>query len=118
MANLEDLKRMLAQYSKTYRHPDRPEFTVTIPFDLFPERGTSNPKELTWPSKWPAAENPGVYAMLDEKYSVLYVGKTSLGNTLGRRSSSTERAPDFSRPGFIFPLTRLPRISILPMDIL
>jgi hypothetical protein len=76
------------EYSDTYRHPDRDPLEISDEYDLFPSIGTDDPACSGWPDTYPKANRQGVYLISDKDRKLLYVGKASLGNTLGARLSS------------------------------
>jgi excinuclease UvrABC nuclease subunit len=59
-------------------------------YDLFPRpaRKSQVPVSAAWPDEWPHNSRQGVYAILDDALTVLYVGKASMRNVIGSRLSS------------------------------
>ena len=80
-----DLHAGIEQYQSKYRREDLPSLVVSGLYDLFSERGSDQQISLRWPDPWQSAVSAGVYIMLDEGLSILYVGKASLRNSLGSR---------------------------------
>ena len=76
MSTLTDIKAAIEDFN--HRFP-RPELTLSVsdPYDLF----------TSFFSKYPNADQPGVYILLDEAGTVLRIGKASCGRTLGCRLS-------------------------------
>ena len=97
MAYLSDLKKELARYSRSYRHPKLPPLGLSGLYALFPEKYKKLPKEVTarWPDDdWPNGDKPGVYIFLDSKLSVLYIGKTTMWSSLKQRLGAYFRYSD------------------------
>lgn len=90
MKSLNDLQQSVITYQTEYRNPRQPVFAFSRLYDLFPERMESVARmaEFKWPQKWPFAEFAGVYAVLAEDLTVLYVGKASLRSNIGKRLST------------------------------
>ena len=66
-------------YQSKYRNPSLPEFEISGYYDL----------KKDWPDGyWPHNERTGCYIILGTNEEILYVGKASLGSTIGRRLSS------------------------------
>lgn len=86
MLPIETVLHEVKEYSSKYRHPSLPQFIVSELYDLFPDPSCSD--LLKWPHPYPQAENQGVYLIMSEQKSVLYIGKASMNNTLGSRISS------------------------------
>ena len=87
---LDDLKSRVAEFNNTYRRPEFQPLEVSAAYDCSPEKGDPIVRcEGQWPDDyWPNAWSAGIYGILDEELQLLYVGKASLGSTLGSRLSS------------------------------
>ena len=70
------LQEAVAAYHATYRHPDLPALTV------HPALGV----QAWWGS--PESARPGCYAYFDAAGQILYIGKASMGATLGSRMAA------------------------------
>jgi hypothetical protein len=92
MKTFADFKREVSNYHEKYRHPSRAPLTVSGLYDLAPGRSPhppTEPAEWTWPSgEWPNAWKAGVYVVMADDLTVLYVGKASLASTIGSRLGS------------------------------
>jgi GIY-YIG catalytic domain len=85
----------VADYQKTYRHPDLHPLEVSGLYDLFPQEPTAVNAQFRWPEdQWPNAKKPGVYLIWDSDMSLRYVGRTTL---LGKRLHNYFR--DSAGPG-------------------
>jgi hypothetical protein len=76
---LEEFKRKLDDYERTFRHPDRKRFDRSGLYALSPE--TTVPTEKHWDEEWPNSNRAGIYVIFGNS-RVLYVGKA---RKLGRR---------------------------------
>jgi hypothetical protein len=81
---LKDLVNEVAHYSECYRHPDFPSLNLSNLYDLFPPN-KDGLEDMCWPAFWPSGDSPGVYAILDEKHKLIYIGKASMGSSISRR---------------------------------
>jgi len=90
MRGLPEARKELDRYSRSYRHPKLPALQLSDVYALFPANYARLPKGVTagWPDKWPNADSPGVYLILDRQLNISYIGKASMGSTLGARLSS------------------------------
>lgn len=79
--------KALIEYQTKYRHPAQPEFEVGDVVHLFPnEQLASGTAGISlWTSRWPHDESAGVYLIYSEAQELLYIGKCSMGQVLGRR---------------------------------
>jgi len=88
-SNISDFKEKLISYCEKFRHPSLTKFGDTKIYDLFPrsKNGCLVSDEIheAWPSKFPYADSPGVYAFLNDRGIVEYIGKA---NNLGKRLCS------------------------------
>ena len=83
---LENLETKVAEYCRTYRPPNLKRYCLGPVYDLFPERPEGSIECGTrWDDEWPNSRLPGVYAFLDSQGDLLYVGKASMGTTIGHR---------------------------------
>lgn len=82
MVKLEQLKNAISEYQEKYRRPSSPKLKIEPEYSLFPDASSTGEN---WPAPYPSAGKAGVYAMLDRDRNVLYIGKVSMGNTLGSR---------------------------------
>ena len=81
-----ELMNALVDYESKYRHPLLSGFDVGKLYDIYPEKGNQDTLVgYSWPEKWPYNDRAGVYAFLDENLEVLYIGKSSMNNSLGSR---------------------------------
>jgi len=85
MIKIEKLLTALAEYQKKYRHPSSPALEIESEYCLFPDSSFNG---KSWPDTYPHAGRAGVYIVLDQARTVLYVGKASFTNTLGSRLGS------------------------------
>jgi hypothetical protein len=87
MSNLRAVQPALDAYHKAYRNPKLGRLRLCKPYALFPT--TANPPGIklagTWPDTWPDVDSPGVYLIFSARFDLLYIGKTSLGQTFGTR---------------------------------
>ena len=84
---IDDATAFVAEFCAKYR---RPEFGVLTPSDLYDLHPEVEPRPKVsplsqWPHSWPGSGPPGVYILLNERQEVIYVGKASMGNVLGKR---------------------------------
>lgn len=77
----------LLEYETHYRHPAQPAFEVGAVVHLFPtELSLTETDGIShWTSPWPHAERAGVYLIYSASLELLYIGKSSMGQSLGRR---------------------------------
>ena len=86
MKTYDDALAAIKNYEDEHRHPGRPRFDISLPFDLFPHVGPPCLKcDQVWPGIYPHASRAGVYLILDDQARVLYVGKASMRNDIGSR---------------------------------
>jgi len=76
------------QFASRHRRSDFPPLEVSGPVDLFPSlplpAGISPQGKWTDP-QWPFAERAGVYLIYSESFELLYIGKSSMNQCLGKR---------------------------------
>ena len=91
------LREAVEAYCATRRHPDLPAFTV------HPAQGV----QAWWGS--PESARPGCYAFFDAAGLLLYVGKASMGASLGSRMAAHDHrvptAPWRQRAAFVVLVT-------------
>jgi hypothetical protein len=86
MSNMKEIEKALDFYNMEYRNPKLRKLTLSVLYSLHPDRSETSSSDLKWPAdKWPDVDKPGVYLVLDQEKKVLYVGKASLGRTIGSR---------------------------------
>lgn len=77
----------MSEFISRYRRADFESLAISSPVDLYPSRQLPSgisPK-TSWENNWPFAENAGVYMLYSESFELLYVGKTSMNQCLGKR---------------------------------
>jgi len=104
MSNLRAVQPALDAYHIRYRNPKLNSLLASKPYALFPDTESVAHVGLAgrWPDYWPNGGCPGVYLFLDTDLDVLYVGKTSLTQTLIPASligSGTKRTEDVRSEG-------------------
>ena len=72
---LQDLSTALQELNQSFPRPGIPPLSLAEPYDL----------QHDWPESWPNAEFAGVYAMLDDAKTLLYIKKSSFGAGIGAR---------------------------------
>jgi hypothetical protein len=78
MKGLVELKAALDEFNKNYPRPNMPELEISDVYDL----------DKDWTNSYPNATLPGIYVFFDKKGYLLYIGKVSRKNVLGRRLSA------------------------------
>ena len=85
MSVVQDVEKSLREYHERFRNP-RLEIPTPSPlYFLAKQESGDSSSENTWPARWPNAEKPGVYVLLDADGHLLYIGKA---DNLGVRLSS------------------------------
>jgi hypothetical protein len=78
----------VSEFTSRHRHSDFPPLEASGPFDLFPSlplpAGITPQGRWTDP-QWPFAERAGVYLIYSESFELLYIGKSSMNQCLGKR---------------------------------
>jgi len=78
--NLNDVLKLVDEFSEKYRGQSLKEFTLSKNYDLFPENTGSN----GWPNEWPNNGKYGVYLIMDKDKNVIYIGESI---NIGKRLS-------------------------------
>jgi hypothetical protein len=80
------IRDLLGQYHKRYRNPELNPLKISNVYYLHPEIDkVPRETEEQWPNRWPYSDKPGVYLIFGLHMRLLYVGKTSMNNTIGSR---------------------------------
>lgn len=82
---LAEVKRCLNEYEENFRHPGLPPLELKGMYALFPEEGAMDSVESQWGEPYPNADRMGVYLVFGQTGTLIYVGKASLGTTIGGR---------------------------------
>lgn len=85
---LAQVKRCLDEFQENYRRPGLPALELKGMYALFPEEGTPDFVESQWNEPYPNADRKGVYLIFGRSGLLLYVGKASLGSSIGGRLST------------------------------
>lgn len=85
MVTQTDFLACIESYKEDFRKEGLPALRESALYDLFPK---NQELENCWPNKWPHNGEAGVYAIFDEDLNLLYVGKSSMNNSIGSRLSS------------------------------
>jgi len=88
MSDIERIEQALDSYHTQYRNSSLRKLTLSGIYSLHPVKNENSTGKSQWPDKWPDVDKPGVYMVLDQDKKLLYVGKSSLGNTIGNRLGS------------------------------
>lgn len=77
----------LALYQSEHRHPKRALFEIGPVVHLFPDTSLTLATDETspWTAPWPFSERAGVYLIYSVDLQLLYVGKASMGQSVGKR---------------------------------
>jgi hypothetical protein len=77
----------IALYEAEHRHPNRAPFQIGPVVHLFPDTSLTVATEETspWTAPWPFAERAGVYLIYSVDRQLLYIGKASMGQSVGKR---------------------------------
>ena len=78
MKGLEKLKAVIDDFNKNYPRPSLPELKISDIYDL----------DTDWTNSYPNASLPGIYVFFDRDGELLYIGKVSRKNVLGKRLSA------------------------------
>jgi len=82
---LVQVKRCLDEYQEQYRRPGLPPLELKGMYALFPEEGLADFVESRWNEPYPNADRKGVYLIFGRTGVLLYVGKASMGASIGGR---------------------------------
>lgn len=82
---LAQIRRCLDDYQENYRRPGLPPLEPRGMYALFPEEGQPDFVESHWNDPYPNADRKGVYLIFGKSGVLLYVGKASMGSTIGGR---------------------------------
>ena len=82
---LDQVTRCLQEYQEKYRRPGLPPLAASGLYALFPEEGLPHFVEFRWNDEYPNADRSGVYLIFGRAGRLLYIGKASLGATIGGR---------------------------------
>lgn len=84
--SLEDLLLAVNEYQSNYRHPNLDPYEISPPYDHFPEQGEPAIQcGDNWPNTWFHTTRAGVYALLNNRLELSYIGKASLRSSLAAR---------------------------------
>ena len=74
-------------YQALYRHPNQPSFEIGKVVHLHPAQTRKHEEDGSspWSDPWPFDKRAGVYFIFSEDHQILYIGKTSMGQCLGKR---------------------------------
>jgi excinuclease UvrABC nuclease subunit len=75
MADFVALQAAIEELNEKHPRPGIPPLTLSPIYDL----------KAHWPNQYPCSDQAGVYIALDESKNVVYVGKASLSNVIGKR---------------------------------
>ena len=82
---LARIKQCLDEYQTKYRRPGLPDLELRGMYALFPEEGLFDFVESRWNDEYPNADRKGVYLIFGRSGTPLYVGKASMGASIGGR---------------------------------
>lgn len=82
---LVQIRRCLDDYEENYRRPGLPPLELKGMYALFPEEGQPDFVESRWNEPYPQADRKGVYLIFGRSGMLLYVGKASMGSSIGGR---------------------------------
>lgn len=82
---LTEARRWLDKFCKQYRRPGLPALELSGVYALFPEEELPDFVEYRWNEDYPNAARKGVYLIFGRSGRVLYIGKASLGASIGGR---------------------------------
>ena len=82
---LAQVIRCLDEYQENYRRPGLAALELSGLYALFPEEGAVDTVESRWNEPYPNADRKGVYLIFGRTGMLLYVGKASMGASLGGR---------------------------------
>jgi hypothetical protein len=82
---LARVRQCLDQYQEKYRRAGLPELELRGLYALFPDDDPYDAVESRWNDEYPNADRKGVYLIFGRTGTLLYVGKASLGSSIGGR---------------------------------
>jgi len=82
---LAPVRRCLDEYQEKYRRAGLSALELRGMYALFPEEGVADFVESHWDDPYPNADREGVYLMFGRSGTLLFVGKASMGATIGGR---------------------------------
>jgi hypothetical protein len=82
---LAQVRRYLDEYQEKYRRPGFPALELSGMYALFPEEGLADFVESRWNDPYPNADRKGVYLIFGRTGLLLYIGRASMGTTIGGR---------------------------------
>jgi hypothetical protein len=86
MKDYESLKETIENFENNYRGSGLEKFSISGTYNLYPEKDNLQVAALhNWPQEWPNHKSPGVYAFFCEKGNLIYIGKASMNNKIGKR---------------------------------
>ncbi|MCH7807307.1 MAG: GIY-YIG nuclease family protein [Proteobacteria bacterium] len=75
MSDREKFKAKVKEYQIKQLNLKETKFKISDPFDLVED----------WDCYYPFCDEPGIYAIFDEKWNLLYIGKASNNSSIGAR---------------------------------
>jgi len=82
---LTEVRRCLDVYREKYRRSGLPDLELSGIYALFPEEGVPDFAEFRWNDRYPNAGRKGVYLLFGGTGRLLYIGKASMGASIGGR---------------------------------
>ncbi len=82
---LDQVRRCLEDYEANFRRPGLPAPELKGMYALFPEEGVPESVQSRWNDPYPNADHEGVYLIFGRTGVLLFVGKASLGASIGGR---------------------------------
>lgn len=82
---LAQVRQCLDEYEEKYRRPGLPALELRGMYALFPEEGVAEFVESRWNDPYPNADRKGIYLIFGRTGVLLYVGKASMGASIGGR---------------------------------
>lgn len=75
MASDAEVRQAIAEYERSFRHPDRERLEVSPGlYDLWPESNRIADVTADWSGPWPFADRAGVYLIFNGQRQLLWVG--------------------------------------------
>ena len=84
---IKEVKSRIDEYQALYHSEKLKPLEISDEYDLFPAKEGDSINN-GWPNTYPNSERQGIYLILSENHKLLYVGKASMGNTIGGRLGS------------------------------
>jgi len=77
----------IGEYASKFRHSDSLPLEISAPLDLFPSlpRPSGIMPQCSWVDSWPFHDRAGVYMIYSEAGELMYIGKTSMNQCIGKR---------------------------------